>query len=318
MSESFTKKQRTESISKADPWFDYIHIFDLSIRTDDLEMFKSATRNMSFDKLVLDSYHSDTVLHIAARSDSSKIAKYLIDEVGCDVDILNSLNCTPLHIAIDDRCGRVAKVLVEAGADTRDVIKQFGEKQVAIVCGDLKKVKELFSDLSRYEMRSFCEMAAASGWLPIVSYLFKEFKIQSTDPVAKKMLRHALIYARVQIILWLMTKQKVNLTLEKLFSRLPSKAPLSLVKWILTRPAIKSKRLFPLDTFFAAVTMARLVEDERLKLNGENIGNTCCKLIRHTIGQSSKFGKVCEIDLRDNPRIGKKGVDALIKIIQNV
>jgi hypothetical protein len=46
-----------------------------------------------------------------------------------------------------------------------------------------------------------------------------------------------------------------------------------------------------------------------------NIGNTCCEIIGKSLWHSRVYSRVYEpqeIDLRDNQRIGKEGVDALV------
>jgi len=58
-----------------------------------------------------------------------------------------------------------------------------------------------------------------------------------------------------------------------------------------------------------------LIVDQRLILNRMNIGNTCCEIIGKSLWHSRVYSRVYEpqeIDLRDNQRIGKEGVDALV------
>jgi len=74
--------------------------------------------------------------------------------------------------------------------------------------------------------------------------------------------------------------------------------------------------------------LCTLTVDRRLILNRMNIGNTCCEIIGKSMWHSvyniigkSKWNtvyKTQEIDLRDNQRIGKEGVDALVRGLKNM
>lgn len=287
--------------------------FHCVMRADDLETFKRDILNNECPILCDNLYANDTndltVLDYAIANGALKIVKYIVNELGYDVNALNNRGKNSLYFSIEYARGVMARFLVGAGIDTSVVIRKFGERRVAIVCGDLVKVKQLFDKSSRLGIYQFVQTAARAGWLPIVAYLLKRFKIRPSENTALVALEEAVETNHTQLVLWLVTKGKVDLSCIDLSFCVSSNTSPELLKWLLSHHGIEGRR-----TFFN-LSLRSCMQGKCLKLNGANLGNSCCKLVEKLVCRNPFRLQFDELDLRDNPRIGKEGVDALIRFM---
>lgn len=290
------------------PKTEYSFLFPI-LKADDLEKFKHIIQTTHPIKdLYRNTKDRLTIMDYAVKKRALRIVKFLVNELEYDINSCNKRDHDPFYSAVADNQGRIARFLTKAGADRNDAIFWFGRVRVAITCGDLvffqKQLKELF-DVTSCDIEDFIRAAAESGWIHIINYLFKEFKINPGERGATIALENAFMSNRIRLVLWLIATEKVDISNLGIFQHVSNNTSAPFVKWLFTRHGIGGA--------FVDSALEQLVHNGCLKLNGENMGDTCCELIEHSRIWNKCLQKLVEIDLRDNPRIGKKGVEALIQ-----
>jgi hypothetical protein len=264
-----------------------------------------------------------TIAHFAVREGHQEIVKYLVGEVGVDLNIKNDYGRNVLELAIMYCRGKIARWLVEkGGADLKSINKsKYSDLQIAMICGNLDKVKGLIragADLHEHkDGYQPIHWAAKAGWIDIVKYLINHcgVDVNCENNSRWSPLYYAAYSDHLEIVKWLVLVAGADEHIKDMFLT----TALTIAKgnsriWLLQRAGCD----MGLGTSLACYVFRDMIEEkgdkkQYLDLAGLNIGNSACKLVG--LALQDKYFKVTHINLSNNMRIGKEGIDALVEAL---
>lgn len=258
-----------------------------------------------------------TLLHRAVEADNREIVDFMVNRTDFDLHTPDKRGRGAFCTAVKHRRTKIAVLLLKAGANPTLAREKFGPVRVAMLCGDLKTIKKSVKYHGRVREIDV-RWAAEAGNMRVLDYLLNAH-------TGEAFWVHALLMAaeadRLRIVQWLVLAKKVFIVPKGFMdqrSRLISCAKANVTKWLLTRPGFG-------DFAFrsCALTALRRVNASSnrrcLKLKRANVGNSCCKLVAKAMVCRESYVKNFQvIDLRDNPRIGKEGVEVLVESLQSL
>ena len=155
--------------------------------------------------------HGFKILDLATRLKALNILKYLIEELGLDVNSRNPWGQTPLYSALGQRHGRIIRYLLNAGASTNTFPRIYSDFEYAILSGNLKQLKRLVAEGedvhqgSQHWKDKPIHWAVSAGWLHIVQFLIKDCGIDTETPgeFRRTSLHVAALSDRLDITQWL-------------------------------------------------------------------------------------------------------------------
>jgi ankyrin repeat protein len=128
-------------------------------------------------------WHSNLLLHMAARHGQRSIVRYLVVEAGCGINAVDPYGRSALTHACSCAHGGVVAELLKLGADA-SLVSHSGNSAIedAVAAGDLKSVKAILAATDDQGIRSSLLLSSANGHVDIVKFLLSR---SSVDPDEK-------------------------------------------------------------------------------------------------------------------------------------
>jgi hypothetical protein len=203
-----------------------------ALRNNDLPEFKRMIESKKWNEI----YPIYSLLLEAMSYDAIDIVKYIVNETNINIDKPPPYKHPAVHEALIGNHGKIARFLINSGANMSYSRTYLSDFTISIVCGDLQEVKkycernEQFVKALVYAGR-FLVCAAESGWLHIVQFLCEKCNIKPSCYCAQYAVRKAAGRDRIRIVQWMVSVFKYPLTDLYIYTNANKKT----LRWLLTR-----------------------------------------------------------------------------------
>lgn len=127
---------------------------EVAFINDDIEEFIGAILRYQGNETTFNELNEDvegTLLHLAADDKADKIMKYILENYKVDVNAVDTIGYTPLHISASLNSVECVRLLLEYGADTE--IQTFEERKTPLDLTKNKNIREMLSNTSSFSVK---------------------------------------------------------------------------------------------------------------------------------------------------------------------